>query len=58
MAASRHRPPKEHESPRHWLQDVASMFAGVKVGLRASFFLFGLVSALLAGIIVSAILRP
>lgn len=59
MANTRHsgHRTKEHESPLRWLEDVVSMFAGKRVGLEASLFLFELVLAAVIGIIVDAV-RP
>lgn len=39
------------ESPLRWLEDIASIFAGKRVGLEASLLLYALVIAALAGII-------
>ncbi len=57
MADSGSRPPRHHESPLHWLEDVASMFAGKRVGIEAAIFLFGLVGAVLIGIFFAAFHR-
>jgi hypothetical protein len=51
-----HRP-KEHESPLRFLEDIASIFAGKRVGLEASLLLYGVVIAALAGIIWTAVHR-
>jgi hypothetical protein len=49
-----HRP-HEHESPLRWLEDVASIFAGKRVGLEASLFLYLLAAAALVGILWTAV---
>jgi hypothetical protein len=49
--------PEQHESPLRWLEDVASIFAGKRVGLEASLFLYLLALAALAGIIWTAVHR-
>lgn len=47
--------PKERDSPLRWLEDVASIFAGKRVGLEATLFLYLLVIGALAGIIWTAL---
>jgi hypothetical protein len=44
-----------HESPLHWIEDVASGFAGEQVGLSATLVLFTLAAAALIAILWSAL---
>ena len=56
MPDNGHRP-RQNESPLHWLEDVASIFAGKRVGLKASLIFYVLAVAAVVGIILTAV-RP
>jgi hypothetical protein len=49
------RHPEQHESPLRWLEDVASIFAGKRVGLEATLLLYLLATAAVVGIIWTAV---
>ena len=46
---------EQHETPLRWLEDVASIFAGKRVGLEATLFLYLLAAAAVVGIIWTAV---
>lgn len=48
---------QQHESPLRWFEDVASIFAGKRVGLEATLLLYLLAAGALVGIIWTAVHR-